>query len=277
MSEKNHTTEISGHYGVARLEETILEGLRKAGIDPDRLSPDDLAPVDQFHLRGKSATLDLAHLANLTPDLCVLDVGGGLGGSARTLAAEFGCRVTVLDITEEYCRVGEALTRRTRQSERVQFQTASAVDMPFPDEAFDVVWTQHSSMNIEPKERLYKEIHRVLRAGGRLAIHEIVAGVNQPIHFPVPWATEPRMSFLRSMADTRATIESAGFAELAFHDRTEATLRWFRARLARSAQASTPVGLHLLLGENFAPAMENQLRNLDEHRIAVIEAVYRKR
>ena len=125
-----------------------------------------LAPLDQLHIRGKEATLDLARLAELTPGMLVLDVGGGIGGPARTLANEFGCVVTVLDLTEEFCRVGEMLTARTGLSDRVTFRPGNALDMPFPSSSFDRVWVQHSSMNIAAKERLFAEIHRVLRPGG---------------------------------------------------------------------------------------------------------------
>jgi ubiquinone/menaquinone biosynthesis C-methylase UbiE len=278
MTTPDYSAHINRHYASSGLEEAILDGLRKAGKDPEHLSPDDLAPFDQFHSRGKAATVDLARLADLKPGLRMLDVGGGLGGAARTLAAEFGCRVMVLDVTEEYCRVGEMLTRRTGQSERVSFRCASALDVPFADESFDVVWTQHSNMNIDAKDRLYAEAHRVLCAEGRLAIHEIVAGQNQPVHFPVPWATQPDVSFLRTIGDMRAIIENAGFGELIFHDRTQATLDGFRDRAAAIPGKELPaLGLHLLLGKNFRPALANQLRNIEENRVAIIEAVYRKK
>jgi ubiquinone/menaquinone biosynthesis C-methylase UbiE len=127
-------------------------------------------------------------------------VGGGIGGPARTLAAEFGCTVTVLDLTEAYCRLGEL----TGLSDRVSFRHGSAYDMPLGDGGFDVAWTQHSSMNMEDKERLYAEIRRVLRPGGTLVLHEVVAGPVQPVQFPVPWASDPSISFLRAPEEIRA-------------------------------------------------------------------------
>jgi SAM-dependent methyltransferase len=264
-------------YARPNLADAVLDALRKSGKDPERLTCDDLASVDQFHSRGKLATMDLARLANLAPGTHVLDMGGGLGGPARTLAAEFGCRVTVLDITEEYCRVGEMLTRRTGLSEQVTFCRASALDVPFADSSFDVVWAQHSNMNIEAKERLYAEIHRVLRSAGRLAIHELFAGPRQPIYFPVPWARQPDASFLRSADDMQAIIRNAGFEQAVLNDRTEATLKWFRERATTAAGKEPPaLGLHLLLGEEFKAAFANQLRNLEERRVAIVEAVYRR-
>jgi ubiquinone/menaquinone biosynthesis C-methylase UbiE len=268
---------INAHYGRPGLGDLILDGMRAAGKDPDRISPDDLAPVDQFHIRGQEATLELAGLAGLRAGQQVLDVGGGLGGPARTLAAELGCRVTVLDLTEEYCRVGASLTARTGLQDRVCFQHGSALEMPFPDASFDVVWTQHSTMNIAPKERLYTEIYRVLRPGGRLAMHEIVAGPVQPIHFPVPWAPDAAISFLQSYGEIRSMLKRAGFTELAWMDVSRPSLEWFRERVAAMSAAGVaappPLGLHLLLGPLFGPAFQNQICNLEEDRIAVLEAV----
>lgn len=276
MSEHDFHSQLNRHYTPTNLAEAILKGLSEAGKDPERFSYDDLAPVDQFHTLGKPATLELAQLAKITPGMSVLDVGGGLGGPARTLAAEFGCLVTVLDMTEEYCRVGEMLTQRAGLGGRVQFRHGNALAMPFADASFDLVWTQHCNMNIADKEQLCSEIRRVLRPGGRLAIHEIAAGPNQPVHFPVPWASEPGLSFLRPVAEIRALIERHGFEEIAFQDMTAHAVSWFRERATAAPTATPPLGLHLLLGKNFKPAFANQVRNLEENRVAVIKAVFRK-
>lgn len=277
MSQIDFHAQLNRHYTPANLAEAILRGLREAGKNPERFSYDDLAPVDQFHTLGKPATLELAQLAQITPGTQVLDVGGGLGGPARTLAAEFGCQVTVLDMTEEYCRVGELLTQRAGLGDKVRFRHGNALAMPFADAGFDLVWTQHCNMNINDKEQLCSEIHRVLRPGGRLAIHEIAAGPNQPVHFPVPWASEPGLSFLRPAPAIRELIARHGFEEVAFQDMTAHAVAWFRERATAAPAATPPLGLHLLLGHNFKPAFANQVRNLEENRVVVIKAVFRKK
>jgi len=268
--------EINQHYGRGDLGTTILAALQAAGKNPQRLTPDDLAPVDQFHTAGKQATLELMHLAALQAGMEVLDVGGGLGGAARLLAAEQGCKVTVLDLTQEYCRVGELLTARTGLSDRVSFQQGSALDMPFPEARFDVVWTQHSSMNIADKARLYAEVRRVLRPAGRLAFHEIMAGPVQPIHFPVPWAHEPAISFLRPPEEVRALLIGSGFKEVSWVDTTAMSVTWFQQRSVPQGSGTPPLGLHLLLGPRFGEMFGNQVRNLQEHRITVIQAVFER-
>jgi SAM-dependent methyltransferase len=165
-------TAISDYWAREGLGRAILDALAAAGKDLDALTIDDLAPADQFHGGGKDATLRLARLAGLTPGLRLLDVGGGLGGPARTLAVEFGCRVTTIDLTESYVRAAELLTARLGLGAQVTHQVGDALALPFDAGAFDVVWTQNSGMNIADKARLYAGFHRVLRPGGLLATQE---------------------------------------------------------------------------------------------------------
>jgi SAM-dependent methyltransferase len=189
------------------------------------------------------------------------------------LATELGCRVTVLDQTAAYCRVGELLTARTGLSDRVSFQHGDALAMPFDDASFDLVWTQHSSMNIADKKSLYREIRRVLRPAGRLALHEIMAGRNTPLHFPVPWAHGPGLNFLLQPQATRSLLEGLGFRELEWADMTDLAVGWFASRVAVPMAAAPPLGLHVLLGDDFEQMFRNQVRNLVESRISVIQAV----
>ncbi len=269
---------VDRHYGRAALHHAILEGLRAAGKNPDAPTPEDLAPVDQFHSRGKEATLELAHLAGLGRGARVLDVGGGIGGPARVLASELGCRVTVLDLTEEFCRVGADLTRRTGLGDQIEFRHGDALELPFGEAAYDAAWTQHSTMNIADKDRLYREIHRVLRPGGRLAMHEIMAGPNQPIHFPVPWAPEPAISHLRPPEAVRQLIGGIGFKEVVWRDESATSLKWFRERVAATAAAGgpLPLGIHLLLGADAGSMFKNVGRNLEEERVRIIMAVWER-
>jgi SAM-dependent methyltransferase len=279
VSEQDDSRAVGEHYARGDLAAVILAALHEAGKDPNSITAQDLAPVDQLHTRGKDATLELARLAGIMPEMRVLDVGGGLGGPARTLASEIGCSVEVLDVTEEFCRAGEMLTTRTGLGDLVSFRLASALDMPYPDASFDAVWMQHSSMNIADKERLYAEIHRVLRPGGHLALHEIMAGPITPIHFPVPWARGPEISFLRPPEEIRALITGIGFEESAWMDETASALQWFRERLAAANAGSRelpPLGLHLVLGADLGQMFRNLARNLQEDRVVVVQGVFER-
>src|SRR5581483_11191714 len=243
MAAEQSADALNRHYGRPDLLEAILAAARAAGADPASLTPDDLAPVDQFHTRGKPATVELARLAGLSAGMQVLDVGGGLGGPARTLAAEFGCSVTVLDLTEAYVLTGEQLTARTGLSELVRHRHGSALALPFPDGSFDAAWTQHSSMNIADKARMYAEIRRVLRPGGSLALHEVLAGAGGEPHCPLPWAADPSLSFLRPPDEIRSLIAAAGFREVVWRDVTAPSHEFFaraNARLAAGAARHSP-------------------------------------
>ena len=92
--------------------------------------------LDQFHTRGLAATAELAELAGITADMSVLDVGSGVGGPARFLAATYGCHVTGVDLSEPFVDAARYLTERTGQSGQVSFQVASALELPFDDGSF---------------------------------------------------------------------------------------------------------------------------------------------
>lgn len=265
---------VEAHYALGDLAQRILEALRRAGLDPDHLKPDDLAPVDEFHVRGREATEELAELAGLVAGQRVLDVGSGLGGTARHLADRYGVEVTGVDLTTEYCRVGNMLSERTGLRDHVELVTADALELPFADGGFDVVWTEHAAMNIEDKPRLYSELRRVLRPDGRLAIYDILQGPGGEVHFPVPWARRPEISFLVSPAELRVLLERCSFNLLAWQDTTAPAVSWFRAR-ARALQADrTPaLGFHLLLGSDAKEIFANQARNLEEGRINLVQIV----
>ena len=147
---------IQEHYTRPDLGRLILAALEKAGKDINLLAPEDLAPVDEFHIRGRAATLELARSAGIDSKMHVLDVGSGIGGSSRCLAREFGCRVTGIDLTDEYCHVAAMLTERIGLAALVSYQQGDALHLPFPDSTFDVVWTEHVAMNISDKTRLYR-------------------------------------------------------------------------------------------------------------------------
>jgi MPBQ/MSBQ methyltransferase len=272
-------TGVAAHYGRRDLLDRLRAAVAAAGLSWDSLRPEDLAPIDQFHTRGREATLELARLADVSASQAVLDVGGGLGGPARTLASATGCQVTVLDLTPEFCEAGEELTRCTGLTDQVRFQVGDALALPFPDRAFDLVWTQHSSMNIPDKPRLYGEISRVIRPGGRLALHEIAGGPGGPVTFPVPWASRAELSFLLPEPELRARVREAGLREVLWQDLTAASLAWVEARLAAAAGGAgnpPPLGLHVLLGTDVREALSNLREGLAEQRLRVVEAVFER-
>jgi ubiquinone/menaquinone biosynthesis C-methylase UbiE len=266
------TRAVAEHYGRADLGDVILAALKAAGNDIEHLTPDDLEPIDEFHSRGRAATIDLARLLALRGDERFLDVGSGIGGPSRYVAKTFGCRVTGLDLTPEFCRVATMLAQRTGLADKVEYRQGDALAMPFADHSFDVAWSQNVVMNILDRERLYAEIRRVLTPGGRYAFSDVVEGPNAPPHFPVPWAREPSISFLFTAEATRRKLEAAGFRVLAFEDQTADALDRARARIKASG-APLALGLHVILGEDGPTMLKNMLRNYEEGRIGLLQGV----
>ncbi|MCP5112791.1 MAG: methyltransferase domain-containing protein [bacterium] len=265
---------VEQHYIVPDLVDKILQALAASGKDIEHLNPKDLAPVDEFHLMGRQATEELAGLANLRPGLRVLDIGAGLGGASRYLASRYGCRVTGIDMTQQFCLLATDLARRTGLSSRVVYRWADALEIPLPKFSFDRVWSQHMMMNIADKSKLYSEIRRVLAPGGSLVMHEIIARDGGAVIFPVPWAPDPSISFLPSVSETQKGLEAAGFRTTEWRDVTEAAAEWLGGQLEGTNGGPPPaIGIHLLIGPEFPTIMSNVLRNLRENRIAVIQAV----
>jgi len=262
---------IEAYWRRENLAEAILAALAARGADVDALTPETVAPVDQFHGGGKPATDRLARLAGAAPGMRVLDVGGGFGGPSRTLAVEFGCLVTTVDLTASYVRAAQALTTRMRLDDRVRHHVGNALALPFPDAAFDLVWTQNSGMNIADKERLYAGFHRVLRPGGLLALQEPMAGPTAPLLYPVMWARDPSTTFLRPPAEMRAVIEGAGFRLRAWDDVTAET-----AGPATAAAIPAHSIQRLVMGDALEEIIRIGHRNRDEGRLVSIQAVFER-
>lgn len=268
---------VERHYARGEILDSILRALRAMGKDVARLAPPDLAPVDEFHVRGREATVELANRGSLKPDARVLDVGCGLGGSARYLASERHCRVTGVDLTQEYIDVATALAARVGLGDRVEYRQCSALRLPFDDGAFDVVWTEHAQMNIADKRAFYAELARVLRPGGRLLFHDIFQGGGGELRYPVPWAEEASISFLATPQVVRDILEEAGFRVLDWEDKSRQSLEWFVAAVEKLRRSGPPpLGLHLLMGETAKAKLENVIRNLREARFVVVQAVAEK-
>ena len=268
---------ISDQYGQSDLSSKILTALQDAGKDIDSLTTNDLSSFDQHHSGGLAATRELASLVGLREGIRVLDVGSGVGGPARTLATEYGCDVTGIDLTEEYCLAAEMLTARLGLEARVRFHCGSALDMPFDDGTFDVVWMQNSSMNIPDKENLYSEVRRVLRIGGSLATQDVLSGPVEPLYYPVPWAADSSLSSMIGAEDLRNLLGQLGFIESAWIDGTELAIKIARESVAAaSAESPSPISQVLFVSQDVRETMENTLRNYEEGRALIVMSVFER-
>jgi ubiquinone/menaquinone biosynthesis C-methylase UbiE len=262
---------VRSHYRAIGLTERLKTALAGFGPQEQRLMPQQLAALDHFHTRGLAATTELATLAAITAEMSVLDVGSGVGGPARLLAATIGCRVTGVDLSEPFVEAARYLTERTGQAGQVAFQAASALELPFDDGIFDAALLQHVAMNISDRAGLYREIRRVLKQGGRFATYDVVSNGTE-LHYPVPWARTPATSFLLTAAATREAIEQAGFHALVWQDDTETAKAWFARQRASGPPPSPNLGV--VMGPDFLELSGNLGRNLSEGRIGILTAVF---
>lgn len=258
---------VARHYGVADLTDRILNALVTAGIDTDRVSPDQLAPVDEFHIGGRPATVHAVAKMGLGPSDHVLDVGCGIGGATRYLAQAIGCRVTGIDLTPAYIAAAEELARRTGLADRIAYRVGSALAMPFADGAFDAALTQHVAMNIKDRAGLYREVTRVLKPGGVFCVYDVMKGPSEVLRFPVPWAETPATSHLTTPDEMRALLGDAGFEVMEAEDRTQFAIDFFSRSLASSSAGVPPLGLHIVMGASAREKFQNMLASLQSGAI----------
>lgn len=268
---------VIAHYARhGDLLDRIREHLPATGGDPAAPTYEALHQLDQFHLGGPAATRALAERVGLR-DGAVVDLGCGIGGPARTLAREYGCTVTGIDLTESYCAAARRLSEWVGLDDRTRFVRASVHALPLADAAWPWVWTQHAVMNIPDTARMYAEVARVLRSGGCFVHHDIVLGPAGAPHFPVPWASTPKGSFLQPAETLRQQLRAAGLVEVNWTDLTPKVLETVReARIARRRGDPEAPGPHLIQGPEFLTMRANLGRNLEEDRVGVVQGLWRK-
>jgi ubiquinone/menaquinone biosynthesis C-methylase UbiE len=266
------------HYTHGALEQAIWAALAAAGKDPDRLTPADLAPVDEFHIGGRQATVALADQLPFGAGAHLLDLGSGLGGASRYFAHQRQCQVTGIDLTEEFVHVAGRLAERVGLGEAVRYRTGSATDLPFAPQSFDGAYMLHVGMNIADKAALFAGVRRVLKPNGVFAIYDVMrTDVAGPLDFPVPWASGPETSFVESAATYRRLLEAAGFVVQAERDRHAFAADFFREMRARAAGGGgpPPLGLHIVMGPSTPQKVANMISSLERRLITPTEIISR--
>ncbi len=271
--------DVSRHYAHGELLAAIERGLRAAGKDPGTVSMDDLAPVDEFHIGGREASIAFLDQLGLTPSMHVLDVGSGVGGGARFVASRYGARVTGVDLTRDYVETATALNSRLGLDHRIELHCASALDLPFAAAGFDAAYMMHVGMNIADKHTLCREVARVLRPGACFGIYDVMRIGEADLVFPVPWAASAATSAVATPEEYRNALTAAGFEVIAERDRHAFALEFF-AKLKQNLAASggpPPLGLHILMGADSARKVQNMIENIGAGAIAPVELIGRKR
>ena len=272
-------SDIVRHYSRGDLLERLQAALREDGADPGRPTVETLAPYDQFHGRGLEATVEIADQLEIGPREHVLDVGSGIGGPARYIARRFGCRVTGIDLTDEFCQVARHLTSLMGLADRVGFEQGDALAMPFADAGFDGAYSMNVAMNIADKAGFYRELGRVLKPGGWLFLSEIALGPGGGPDYPTPWAATAASSFLATPEATLDGLKAAGFEVVHWGDRVRQALDYAARASAAVERGEKPPhrAVQLMHGETALQAMRNVARATADGRIVPIEVHARKR
>ena len=270
--------DVVAHYTRDGLITAIRDGLGKLGKTPATVTVDDLASVDEFHVGGRQASEAFLDQLALTPSQTVLDIGCGLGGSARFAAARYGCSVTGIDLTGAFVDTGKVLCDWVGLGDRVSLQEGSAGDMPFESGAFDAAYMLHVGMNIADKRQLCADVYRVLRPGACFGIYDLMRTGEGELQYPVPWASIHETSALAAPDEYRGALESAGFTLTAERDRRDVALEFFANLRARTMGAGgpAPLGLHILMGDTTPLKIANMVAGISSGTLAPVELVARK-
>ena len=220
----NYAEKISNHYHHGGLLAAIQMGLQEQGITPQDVSVQDLGPVDEFHIGGRAASIHFLDQLGLSASQTILDIGCGLGGSARFAAETYGAQIAGIDLTPEYVETGQVLCDWVGLSDRITVQQGSALDLPYEDTCFDGAYMMHVGMNIADKQALFTEVFRVLKPGAKFGIYDIMKTNAQELVYPVPWATTSETSWLEEPDQYRMALEGSKFTVIAENNRRD--LRW---------------------------------------------------
>ena len=276
MSVESHIVE---HYGADELLTAIEAGLEALGKTASDVTIDDLGPVDEFHIGGRAATSALCERLGIGPDPRVLDIGCGIGGTARLLASTAGCRVTGVDLVPGYIDVARTLTDWTGLGHQIDYEVGSALDLRLEDNSFDAATLLHVGMNIEDKQKLFTEIRRVLRPDGALGIYDVMRTAEGELVFPVPWASDSSTSFVSDIPAYESALESAGFEILEVSNRHDFALDFFATFKQRTAELGgpPPLGLHVIIGSATPDKIANMIGAITDGTVAPVEIICRAR
>ena len=269
---------VSEHYTTDALLDRIREAVREAGGDPSALTNEAIKPVDEFHTGGLVATDALLEQLTITPETRVLDIGSGLGGTARHIASTYGATVSGVDLTETYVNVATALSADLGLQDKVAFKTASATDLPFEDASFDLATMFHVGMNIADKKALFANVARVLAPGGTFALYDVMA-TSEPcvIPFPVPWAERAELSAVMPPETYRAAGTATGLTLKAERSRLDFALGYFKKVFDHVAvHGMPPVGIHLLMRDTAPQKLKNFVAAMKDGQIAPFEMIFQK-
>ena len=269
---------ITGHYTSGKLLAAIETAVIATGKTTATITVDELSLADEFHIGGRAASKNFLDQLSINSDDRVLDVGCGLGGTSRFVASHYGSRVNGIDLTKEFIETGKAICRWVGLQDLVRLDLGSATAMPYPEAMFSKAYMMHVGMNIGDKKMLALDLYRVLKPGGTLGIYDVIKIGDEPLSFPVPWASTAAGSFVESLAQYRKVLEHAGFKISVEQNRRDFALTYFdKLSATNTADGGVPpLGLHIVMGKDRPKKIKNMIDNIVEGRVAPFEIIAKK-
>ncbi len=259
---------ISEYWDKGDTPGRVRTALVKAGLTSDKVSLEEIAPIDHFHARGLPATIDLANRLPIKAGQHILDIGCGVGGPARYMANRFGCKVSGLDITPGFIEAGDELSKLTGMSEEVDLRVGDGVALPYQDQTFDGSYSQHVTMSVANRTGFFAEAYRVIKPGGFFGLSEHGLGSAGDPHYPLPWADRPEICFFVTRSETEQYLAEAGFERIEVVDTGQKYVDAYRELLAGASTEEGPpaLGPHVLGGDDMAERAANSTRCIEENR-----------
>jgi sarcosine/dimethylglycine N-methyltransferase len=264
-------SKVCKHWKYKGNQEEIINDLKRRGLSLNDATKQDLSTLDQMHSGQLEATRIFAKWAHTEVGNRVLDIGSGLGGSARFLASEYDCFVLATDLSPDLTDTGRELTKHQGLDDQVRHQCAHFLDIE-EEEPFDVVWIQHVDMQIPDKMALYNKARTSLCPNGKIVWHDWMHGAKGTPHYPTMWSKDGSLSFpLASEAELENLLNEAGMKLQRFETLDQRTAAWFDTSKSRLTKIISKLGPDdPRVEKSLNPLLKviiNIARNLQESRL----------
>lgn len=195
--------------------EDIHVGLYKSDDEPIR----DASRRTVEHMVDK--------LNNLSKDSRVLDVGAGYGGSMRYIAKRFGCHCVALNLSEVENQRDREMNKEQGLADLIDVVDASFEKLDYPDNSFDIVWSQDAILHSDHREKVFEEVARVLKPGGEFIMTDPMQTDDCPEGVLDPILNRIHLSSLGAPGFYIETAKKLGLEDLGYEDHTEQLTRHY--------------------------------------------------